>query len=265
LNALLLNERFPPPDQSHWRILLDAALPALDHVFPTARAPGELPDWTLGGGTALAMSIEHRLSYDIDIFVAKKGLREFVPGRNPYADSISPKLQWPGYYVKFQREEGEVDFLQAHLLTEPGFVPLQYRGREVALETPTEIIAKKIRYRAATFTPRDVFDLAATNRSQGNMDKVVATYAPDMVEILIDRISTMRPASSASVVVPTPEFADLLTKANSEALAILKRAEKIVEMREKDGSKNRNEFRPKSGPTAINMRRNGKDDDGQDP
>lgn len=40
-------------------------------------------------------------------------------------------------------------------------------SRSVALETPAEIIAKKIFYRGGRMQPRDMFDIAAVIRSRG--------------------------------------------------------------------------------------------------
>ena len=52
---------------SDWVLLLHLALPALDRVFPQRRSDG-MPDWTLGGGAAIMLQIDHRISHDIDIF-----------------------------------------------------------------------------------------------------------------------------------------------------------------------------------------------------
>ncbi|MEI2298780.1 hypothetical protein [Ensifer sp. MJa1] len=41
------------------------------------------------------------------------------------------------------------------------------RGRGVLLETPAEIIAKKIYYRGAAMQPRDMFDIACVVRTHG--------------------------------------------------------------------------------------------------
>jgi hypothetical protein len=52
-----------PPD---WRKLLRIALDQIDavsHALPTQLA------WSLGGGTALAIHLDHRVSHDIDIFL----------------------------------------------------------------------------------------------------------------------------------------------------------------------------------------------------
>ena len=64
--------------------------------------------------------------------------------------------------MKFERPEGEIDFLSVPLQTEPGFTARPYRDRQIAVETLTEVIVKKIRFRSARFTARDVYDLAET-------------------------------------------------------------------------------------------------------
>ena len=114
---------------SEWRKLLDKALPALDHVFGAQPEKTDSPDWTLGGGTAIAIQIDHRISYDIDIFVPGTALRNFVPANNPASRGISERFQWPGHYLKFELDEGEIDFLSPPLQTEPGFEWARYGDR----------------------------------------------------------------------------------------------------------------------------------------
>lgn len=166
------------PDSS-WTDLLDLALPALDHVFgprPDRAAP---PAWTLGGGTAIATRIEHRISHDVDLFVPSVALRLFTPARNPASARISKRYQWPGHYLKFERPEGEIDFLSPALQTVPGYTWETYRDRTVAIETLEEVIVKKIRYRSARFTARDVFNLAAVVGSCPELASVLAAEVPD--------------------------------------------------------------------------------------
>ena len=69
--------------ESNWRDLLDLALPALDHVYGQGWGGTSRPGWTLGGGTALAIRIDHRISYDIDLFVPGVTLKLFTPPRTP--------------------------------------------------------------------------------------------------------------------------------------------------------------------------------------
>lgn len=263
MNLPSLEERFPPADQSNWRILLDLALPVIEHVFPEGRKPGTEPNWTLGGKTALAMTLEHRLSYDIDIFIAGAALRRFVPGpqpgANPHALATPNRFQWPGSYLKFERPEGEIDFPSSHLQTASGFAPYGYKGREIAIEKPEEIIIKKIRYRAQRFTPRDVFDLVSAERGYGygNIAKAIATYASDRIPDLADVIASLHYPGTASIV-PTPEFEEILTTGKADALTIVENARRIADRQ--SGLATRD---PQAIAPIVHRRKpDGKDDDG---
>jgi hypothetical protein len=169
---------------SKWAELLDLALPALDYVFKN-QPDTERPFWTLGGGTALALQIDHRVSNDIDIFVSGTKLKLFTPNSNPEAKKISPSYQWPGFYLKFELDFGEIDFLHSGLLTEPGFTWQTLNGRRIALETPEEVIIKKIRYRAEKFKLRDAFDLACTTMVRPGLEKVLVEETPDALPRLL--------------------------------------------------------------------------------
>ena len=61
---------------SQWKRLLELVLPALDEL------PNELT-WSLGGGTALSISLNHRISYDIDIFFQDASALKFLWKRRP--------------------------------------------------------------------------------------------------------------------------------------------------------------------------------------
>lgn len=58
-------------------------------------------------------------------------------------------------------DTGEIDFICCASILEPSSEVRNVRGRAVLLETPAEIIAKKIWYRGGSFLPRDMFDMAA--------------------------------------------------------------------------------------------------------
>lgn len=168
------------PD-SRWKDLLNLALPVLDHVFGALSDHNAKPPWTLGGGTAIALWIDHRISYDVDLFVPGVALKLFTPALNPFAARISSHFQWPGHYLKFERPEGEIDFLSPALQTEPGFVWMDVDGRAIAVETPEEVIVKKVRFRSARFTARDVFDLAAVAAARGGLADILARDVPDAI------------------------------------------------------------------------------------
>lgn len=116
--------------------------------------------WTLGGGTGLFLSLNHRVSYDIDIFLEDPQALKRIAG-DPRTKRISDAWQFPGNYLKLIRQEGEIDFILASNITENFFFVYNFKGTHINVETPAEIIAKKIRYRGPTFTIRDIFDFAA--------------------------------------------------------------------------------------------------------
>jgi hypothetical protein len=222
LSDLPLEQR---PNPTAWDELLQRALPALDHVFSPASSfdRNRRPDWTLGGGTAIALRIAHRLSDDIDIFVPSQPLKAFTPNKNPGSRAISDRFQWPGHYLKFECKGGEIDFLSAHLQTDPGFTWERYRNREVALETLEEVIVKKIRFRSARFTTRDVFDLAAVARTAPTIVDVLASEVADALPRL-KAVIQARPVTKdllRSELRPTKEFEDLVAISYDGAIKIV--------------------------------------------
>lgn len=196
-----------------WSALLDLALPALDEAG--------VEIWTLGGGTAMALRIGHRLSDDVDIFVPGVPLRRLAPANNAATRAISSNFQWPGFYLKFIRPEGEIDFLGAALQTEPGFTMETFRGRPVRLETIEEVIVKKIRFRAGTFTPRDAFDLVAAQRAI-DVPGILAEHVADRLDVLETRLRMMAHASALQMtpIRATPAFADIVAPPYAAALAM---------------------------------------------
>jgi hypothetical protein len=63
-------------------------------------------------------------------------------------------------FVKLFLPEGEIDFVASTTLTKNPFEEHEVLGRNILLETPIEIVAKKLWYRGDRATPRDLLDLA---------------------------------------------------------------------------------------------------------
>src|SRR3546814_17529252 len=98
--------RWPTSDwpASSWQGLLRDAIRLLD----TLKEP---PTWTFGGGTALAVFYEHRISYDIDIFLSKAdAVSDLSPARNPATKALLGEhgSQFPGKYLKQALDRGEI-------------------------------------------------------------------------------------------------------------------------------------------------------------
>lgn len=168
--------------ESRWPQLLELALGAIDSL-------AQPYDWSLGGGTALAIQLDHRTSYDIDIFFPdSRALRELSPQRNPMVRALSDIWQEPGHYLKIELQDGEIDFLSVALRTAPGVRAWPFTNREIPLETPCEIVAKKMCFRATRFLARDLFDIAAV-RTLAPADFDAAVLAePDAAKRVADTL-----------------------------------------------------------------------------
>ena len=147
---------------SQWESLFDQSVSIINQANSSFTL---LDSWSFGGGTALMLQIGHRESFDIDIFIDD-------PQVLPY---LNPTTQ--GYTLQFNPDEyvsdgthalkivfagiGEIDYICASSLTENPTSRVTVRGVEVDLETPSEIIVKKVHYRGASLQPRDMFDIAS--------------------------------------------------------------------------------------------------------
>ena len=190
-----------------WRTLLELALPALDELGADVK-------WTLGGGTGLALKLEHRISYDIDIFLEDAGhLRALSPSRNRASRAISDRWQDPGHYLRLEREEGVIDFIVAGRVTDLAPWLYSFKGRDIPVEEPAEILAKKLRYRGSRIIPRDIFDILAVQRLDPAIVKMAVAAAPDGARRAADRIRRIENRYRQTIsdeVNPTASGAELL-------------------------------------------------------
>jgi hypothetical protein len=134
-------------------------------IISQANAKQHVVDyWTLGGGTAMMLQIDHRESRDIDIFLNDPQLLPFLdPEKTDFKFDILPEA-CGGDGVRNLRLHfafGEIDFIVAGAKTSAPTTRMHIDGENILLETIPEIITKKIYYRASSIMPRDVFDIAA--------------------------------------------------------------------------------------------------------
>jgi Nucleotidyl transferase AbiEii toxin, Type IV TA system len=103
----------------------------------------------------------HRLSKDIDIFIPdSQWLGYLTPRLNDTAESLTTDYSEDTQSLKLRFAEGEIDFVASQPLTIAPTVMETLFGRDVQVETTTEIVAKKVWHRGDQFTARDIFDLA---------------------------------------------------------------------------------------------------------
>jgi hypothetical protein len=146
------------------------------------------PDWILGGGTALMIWADHRLSRDIDAFIDDP---QYLPLLSP---RLSGEQVWDcqaydesAHYLKLRYPEGEIDFIVASAVTD---IPAETRvipagdgipEHRIRIEHPVEIALKKLRYRGDALKIRDAFDIC-----------VVDHLYPDLLKGKLGEVSGLR-------------------------------------------------------------------------
>lgn len=157
--------------QPNWRLLLRTARSLIRQV--SSNEAVAIP-WSLGGGTAMMLQINHRESDDVDIFISDaQHLSFFDPKLHDFKLDILPS-DYDGDGSRFLKLAfagvGEIDFIVGGPLTPEPANDVIIDGETLRLESLGEIIAKKIHFRAASLRPRDIFDIASA--VQYNQDAV---------------------------------------------------------------------------------------------
>lgn len=143
---------------SNWRQLLDRLLRGLAEF---RRRGQPVPDWTLGGGTALMILADHRLSKDIDAFIDDP---QYLALLSPDTTDVWTCAAWDraAHYLKLKYPEGEIDFIVAAAISPlpPVEKTIDLGGSRpvIRLDPLVEIALKKLHYRAGMLKARDVFD-----------------------------------------------------------------------------------------------------------
>jgi len=181
------------PLSSRWEDLLGEAFTIID----TVNRDGDiLGGWTFGGGTALMLQIDHRESHDIDLFLDDP---QFLPFVEAAVAEMSFQIGVPTYngdgcgHLRIAFPEiGEIDFIVTGHVTAEYAQERPIAGRDVLLETISEIIAKKVRFRGMRIQPRDVFDIA-TACEAGHRSEIEAVLAenPEAATAASERLSEL--------------------------------------------------------------------------
>ncbi len=170
-----------------WEALFQRALTLIDSV---GEAGVVLDDWTFGGGTVLVRRHHHRLSKDIDIFVTDpQWLGYLTPRLNNTAEALTANYVEQAASLKLFFPEGEIDFVASAPLTANPTIAEQLFGREVRVETSTEIIAKKVWHRGIEFTARDIFDLATVAEREPEALLEIKSILRGRRDVILQRIA----------------------------------------------------------------------------
>lgn len=120
--------------RSRWSELFSLALEIID----ATNAESEILDyWTFGGGTALMLQIDHRESYDVDLFV---GDPQVLPLLNPETQDHPMSLRPSAYSSNGSaslrlgfKGIGEVDFICCQWITAPPSRRCEIAGRQIGV------------------------------------------------------------------------------------------------------------------------------------
>ena len=150
-----------------WRLLLSRTIVGLEQLELQGQ---DVPEWILGGGTALMLHADHRLSKDIDAFIDDP---QYLGIMSPEVTDVWDCRSWDkaAHYLKLRYAEGEIDFVVSGPLThlamtfhEIDLTDLPAKRKvTIEIEHPAEIALKKMHYRPTMLKPRDIFDIAVAD------------------------------------------------------------------------------------------------------
>lgn len=93
-------------------------------------------------------------------------------------------------YLKLRFPEGEIDFIASSPLTSHPTVVESLFGVDVAVETSTEIAAKKIWHRAREFKARDILDIALIAEKEPAALEEIRPVIRDRRDAILARIAS---------------------------------------------------------------------------
>jgi hypothetical protein len=175
-----------PDSRSDWARLFRIASALIRQVNSEQTI---IDHWTLGGGTALMLQIDHRDSRDVDIFLSDPQLLSFLDPRiNDFQFERRPD-DYAGDGTRFLKlrfeRTGEIDFIVARSMTAAPTIATHIAGQRVLLETIPEVVVKKVYYRGRSLKPRDIFDIAAVAEDHSDsLIKELRGYRSEVIQAL---------------------------------------------------------------------------------
>lgn len=195
--------------QGSWRVLESIAKRFAKDV---AQKTGRDFQPLLGGDTRLMLSLNHRISHDIDLFFTDaQWIGYLTPRLNDYVEALAGDYDEAADYLKLRFPEGEIDFIvRTRLLNlPPEFEP----DTTFSLDPISEVLAKKLFFRGATLTSRDLFDWWAIETMRPGlvpaveMGKLLRTRA-DGIHLALDSIEKSSRSMKAWSAILSPSIPD---------------------------------------------------------
>jgi hypothetical protein len=172
-----------------WRVLESLAIEIVNDAAKNANVDFKP---VLGGGTRLMLSMEHRISDDIDLFMRDpQWIGYLTPRLNDRFENLIDGYDEGATSLKLRFPQGEIDFIVSmSLLGLPNEVSADCA---FALEPVAEVLAKKLFYRGWALTPRDLFDW---QMMETRLPPAV-TQVPQIAKLVANRIDDIHAALTA--------------------------------------------------------------------
>lgn len=181
---------------SGWLRLLGRTLDGLSDLQQQGRP---VPDWALGGGTALMLYANHRFSRDIDAFIDDP---QHLALLSPDTTDVWNCVDWDkaAHYLKLRYPEGEIDFIVSGALTDVAPVEKEIDLTSIrsdwkptiVVEPPAEIALKKMYHRATMLKPRDIFDITVIKKIDGGSLTTNLSVVASKKDDLLRRVNSIR-------------------------------------------------------------------------
>lgn len=146
-------------------------------------------DWSFGGGTALScFYYQHRMSYDIDIFSEDfSSITNLIFHKEEIANNLGISLDQvessPSgitFILSEEKHQLKLDFLYSKTLLDKPLLNMNVLDQGgITIQSPLEIIAKKLKYRE-TLTIRDFVDFAYAQRDDKIITKIKESNIIDL-------------------------------------------------------------------------------------
>ncbi len=179
-----------------WKSLEKKAADIVSNAEESAKS-GRM-DPLLGGGTRLMLELNHRISHDIDLFIRDPQWIGFLsPRLNDKVGDLVLGYEEDATFLKLKFPEGEIDFIVRMSLTG---LPVESSEKSLFLLEPVEeVLAKKLFYRGASLTPRDLFDWSCIeSMHSGTLDvQGLARLIDTRLESIHQSLERMRSNPSA--------------------------------------------------------------------
>lgn len=182
-----------------WRVLERMASEMVDDAAAAAKTEFRP---LLGGGTRLMLSLGHRISDDIDLFVRDpQWLGYLTPRLNDRFEDQIDAYDEGATSLKIKLPQGEIDFIVSMSLL--GLPSEQSSECLFDLEPVAEVLAKKLFYRGWALTPRDLFDwwsIEAHLAADEVLMPQIAKLIQGRVSNIVQALTQMRASGVAAVV-----------------------------------------------------------------